>query len=79
MADDVKKLPGDISHLQRLIGSHAAERGDKHGWPPRVTVYDSWRVPFAALARENRFTPGNIDEAASTLEALVAAIGPPAL
>ena len=26
MADNVKKLPGDVSHLQRLIGNHAADR-----------------------------------------------------
>jgi len=26
MADKVKKLPGDVSHLQRLIGGHAPER-----------------------------------------------------
>jgi hypothetical protein len=47
---------------------------DKHSWPPTVTVYDSWRVPFAALARENRFTPDDIDEAATALTALIAAI-----
>ena len=27
MADNVKKLPGDVSHLQRLIGDHAPDRG----------------------------------------------------
>jgi hypothetical protein len=26
VAEDVKKLPGDVSHLQRLIGDHAADR-----------------------------------------------------
>jgi hypothetical protein len=26
MGDNVKKLPGDVSHLQRLIGNHAADR-----------------------------------------------------
>jgi hypothetical protein len=26
VADNVKKLPGDVSHLQRLIGDHAADR-----------------------------------------------------
>lgn len=26
MADTIKKLPGDVSHLQRLIGNHAADR-----------------------------------------------------
>jgi hypothetical protein len=44
---------------------------DKHIWPPTVTVYDSWRVPFAALARENGFTPAGIDEAATALTALI--------
>jgi hypothetical protein len=39
-----------------------------------VTVYDSWRVPFAALARENGFKPEDIDEAAAVLTALIAAI-----
>lgn len=46
----------------------------KHAWPPQVTVYDSWRAPFAALARENGFTPEDIDEAAAALTALIAAI-----
>jgi hypothetical protein len=32
-------------------------------------LYDSWRVPFAALARENGFTPEDIDEAAAALTA----------
>jgi len=27
VADEVKKLPGDVSHLQRLIGNHAPDRG----------------------------------------------------
>ncbi len=27
MADTVKRLPGDVSHLQRLIGKHAADWG----------------------------------------------------
>jgi hypothetical protein len=47
---------------------------DKHAWPPTLTVYDSWRVPFAELARENRFTPIDIDDAASALTGLIAAI-----
>lgn len=46
----------------------------KHTWPPQVTVYDSWRAPFAALARENGFTPEDMDEAAAALTALIAAI-----
>jgi hypothetical protein len=47
---------------------------DKHTWPPTVTVFDSWRVPFAQLARENGFTPEGIDEAAAASTALIAAI-----
>jgi len=47
---------------------------DKHTWPPTVTVYDSWRAPFTALARENGFTPANIDEAVAALSAVIAAI-----
>jgi hypothetical protein len=27
VADKIKKLPGDVSHLQRLIGDHAPNRG----------------------------------------------------
>jgi hypothetical protein len=41
--------------------------------PDRDRV-DSWRVPFAALARENGFKPEDIDEAAAALTALIAAI-----
>jgi hypothetical protein len=47
---------------------------DKHAWPPTLTVYDSWRVPFAEQARENGFTPEDIDEAAAALTTLIAAI-----
>jgi hypothetical protein len=55
------------ARLQRWLNA-------QHSWPPTVTVYDSWRVPFAALARENRFTLDGIDEAAAALTALIAAI-----
>ncbi len=47
---------------------------EKHTWPPSVTVYDSWRIPFAELAGENGFTPEDIDEAAAALVKLIAAI-----
>ena len=46
----------------------------KHAWPPTVTVYDSWREPFAALAKENGFTPENIDDAVAELSTLIADI-----
>ncbi|MGC9220861.1 MAG: nucleotidyl transferase AbiEii/AbiGii toxin family protein [Solirubrobacteraceae bacterium] len=47
---------------------------DKHAWPPTVTVYQGWRAPFAALARENGFTPEDVDEAAALLHQLIADI-----
>jgi hypothetical protein len=47
---------------------------NKHAWPPTATVYESWRIPFTALARENGFTPEDVDEAAAALTALIAAI-----
>jgi hypothetical protein len=46
----------------------------KQTWPPAVTAYDSWRTPFAALARENGFTPDDIDTAVEALTALIADI-----
>jgi Nucleotidyl transferase AbiEii toxin, Type IV TA system len=46
----------------------------KHTWPPAVTVYEGWRAPFTALARENGFTPDDIDEAAAELTEFIEAI-----
>jgi hypothetical protein len=43
---------------------------EKHTWPPSVTVYDSWRVAFTELARENGFTPEAIDHSISLRESL---------
>jgi hypothetical protein len=77
VADRIKKLPGDDVGLARVREAcvDIFTVRDKHTWPPSVTVYDSWRVPFAELARENGFTPEDIDEAATTLTTLIAAIG----
>lgn len=50
-----------------------AVRG-KHAWPPTLTVYESWREPFAALARENGFTPEDIDVAAEDFGELIIVI-----
>jgi Nucleotidyl transferase AbiEii toxin, Type IV TA system len=50
-----------------------AVRG-KHPWPPALTVYESWRQPFAALAQENGFTPEDIDGAAEEFIDLIMAI-----
>jgi hypothetical protein len=46
----------------------------KHAWPPTVTVHDSWRGPFAQLARDNGFSPEDIEEAVVELTQLIAAI-----
>jgi hypothetical protein len=46
----------------------------KHTWPPTLMVYESWREPFAALARENGFAPDDIDDAAKEFAALIMAI-----
>jgi hypothetical protein len=46
----------------------------KHAWPPSVTVYESWRGPFRALADENGFRPGDIDRAVEQLRNLIADI-----
>jgi len=76
VADRIKKLPGDDVGLDRVREAcvDIFTVRDKHTWPPTVTVYDSWRVPFAELARENGFTPEDIDEAAAALTTLIAAI-----
>jgi len=47
---------------------------DKHTWPPKVTVYESWREPFRKLAQENDFQPADIDEAVEQLRRLIADI-----
>ncbi len=62
-----------LGHVREACVDIFAVR-DKHTWPPTLTVYDSWRVPFVALARQNRFKPNDIDEAAAALAALIAAI-----
>lgn len=46
----------------------------KHPWPPAVHVYESWRAPFAELARENGFQPEGIDQAVAALTQVIAAI-----
>lgn len=47
------------------------EAREKHSWPPQVTVYESWREPFARLAEENGFEPDDIDDASARLKALI--------
>lgn len=68
--------------LREKVGLHRVraacvdifEVRDKHTWPPTVTVYESWREPFTALAHENGFTPEDVDEAADLLKQLIAEI-----
>ena len=48
MADNVKKLPGDVSHLQRLIGDHAVDRGMP---PPRLQRWLNAMIVTAVLDR----------------------------
>lgn len=71
-----------VGDLLREVGLHRvreacadifAVRG-KQPWPPTVTVYPSWRAPFAATARENGFEPDDIDAAAAQLTALISEI-----
>lgn len=47
---------------------------DKHAWPPKVRVYDSWRDGFPKLAQENGFEPQDVEIAVQLVEALVADI-----
>jgi len=63
----------DLAHVREACVDIFTVR-EKHTWPPCVTVYDSWRAPFAELAHENGFTPEDIDEAAADLRRLIAAI-----
>ncbi|HST55081.1 MAG TPA: nucleotidyl transferase AbiEii/AbiGii toxin family protein [Solirubrobacteraceae bacterium] len=46
----------------------------KHTWPPEITVYESWREPFSALAEKNSFKPEDVNEAVERLRQLSADI-----
>jgi hypothetical protein len=46
----------------------------KHAWPPEVTIYESWREPFSALAEKNGFEPKDTNKAAERLRQLIADI-----
>jgi len=43
----------------------------KQTWPPTVTVFESWPGPFRALAEELGFPIGDVDEAASAVQAMI--------
>lgn len=50
------------------------ETRDKHLWPPTVTMYESWREPYRAMARETHFEIQTIEEAAALVEEMIAEI-----
>jgi hypothetical protein len=50
----------------------------KHAWPPEVTVYQSWRDAFAAMAASIGFYTDDVDVAAVDLREFIAEIDPPA-
>jgi hypothetical protein len=86
VADADRKLPGDISHLQRLIGKKRC--CSRHATGTTAAVADTSEARLASgsdrvrqLARSVRsarspewFTPEDIDEAAAALTAFIAAI-----
>jgi hypothetical protein len=47
---------------------------DKHSWPPTVTVYESWRVPYREMAREESFEIETVEEAATLVTEMIAQI-----
>jgi hypothetical protein len=71
----VEDLLSDVglAHVRDACVDILAVR-DKHTWPPELTIYGSWRAPFAQLARENGFMPEDIDEAAAELRNLISDI-----
>ena len=46
----------------------------KHSWPPKVTVYESWRAPYQETAREERFEIETVDDAAALVTEMIAQI-----
>jgi hypothetical protein len=47
---------------------------EKHQWPPTITVYESWRVPYREMAREESFEIEDVDEAATLVAEMIAQI-----
>jgi hypothetical protein len=50
------------------------EARGKHPWPPAVTVYESWRVPYREMARDESFEIETIEEAATLVSEMIAQI-----
>jgi len=46
----------------------------KHAWPPRITVPPEWRDGYRSLAHQLGFAPGDVDQAAIDVQAIVARI-----
>ena len=46
----------------------------KHAWPPRITVPPEWRGGYRSLAHQLGFEPGDVDQAAIDIQAIVARI-----
>jgi hypothetical protein len=75
----------DLMLLEKLIGDDLAEvreaaeaifiaRGT-HEWPPQLVVPEPWREPYARTASEvDADLPGDVDQAAKRVRALVARI-----
>lgn len=50
------------------------ETRDKHPWPPTVTVYESWREPYRAMARETHYEIQTVEDAAALVDEMIAEI-----
>lgn len=46
----------------------------KHSWPPELLIPEAWAEPYAALAEEMDFPVADVEEAASDVRELIAAI-----
>jgi Nucleotidyl transferase AbiEii toxin, Type IV TA system len=47
---------------------------EKHPWPPTITVYESWRVPYRNMARDESFGIEDVDEAAALVAEMITLI-----
>ncbi len=50
------------------------ETRNKHPWPPRITVYGSWRAPYREMAREEGFGVQEVDDAALLVTEMIVQI-----
>ncbi len=47
------------------------ELRSKHGWPPTLTVFDSWPEPYGSLAEELGFPITDVGEAAAAVQVMI--------